>query len=147
MITEYRQAETHVQTCTYIRKHCALFSSLQSLVGVQGCQAEHQAPKHDHLLVFSFLSVLLTASLAPQPSSAPPSSIKSSVVQRHSRFGPFFVKAESHRSTEQEVERGRGSLFLQIQAVFRVSGFGRDGKRSEQLAEINAGAAPGYPRS
>lgn len=34
-----------------------------------------------------------------------------------------FVKAESHRSTEEEeVEGGRGLLFMQIQAVFWVSG-------------------------
>lgn len=52
-----------------------------------------------------------------------------------SRYGPplplfsrsRFVKAESHRSTEEEeeVEGGRGLLFMQIQAVFRVSWTGR----------------------
>lgn len=40
-----------------------------------------------------------------------------------------FVKAESHRSTEEEeVEGGRGLLFMQIQAVFWVSGL-VEGKR------------------
>lgn len=150
VITEYGQVETHIQTCMYII-HCALFASLQSLIGVHCCQAMHHALTDQHLSIFSSLSVLRCCTAYPIVSSSSPHHLFLKVLCCPAPLSVWsiVVKAELHRSTEEEeeeVEGGRGLSFLQIQAVSRVSGLVEREEPGGGL-DTSGAAAPGYPRS